>query len=87
MFMKRYLKKNAVSIVSGVLALVAMWLVWLIAEKTVSNEYVIPSFAQTLEALKQVLGRAFFWRALLKTLLKTVYAFLISFSWQGYALR
>ena len=51
--MKRYLKKNAVSIVSGVLSLVAMWLVWLIAEKTVSNEYVIPSFAQTLEALKQ----------------------------------
>jgi hypothetical protein len=54
--MKRYLKKNAVSIVSGVLALVAMWLVWLIAEKTVSNEYVVPPdedytvYAQTAPA-------------------------------------
>jgi len=81
--MKEYLKKHLTAIISGAISLVVMWLVWLIAERTVKNEYVIPSFSQTLQAVFKVLGEEFFWRALLNTLLRTLYAFLISFVLAG----
>ena len=64
---------------AGIISLLAMWLVWIIAHKTIKNEYVLPSFSQTLSALWEVLGEEFFWHALLRTLLKVVYAFAISF--------
>lgn len=78
--MKAYLKRRLPSAIAGALSLLVMWLVWFVAHKTVKNEYVLPSFSQTLSAFWIVLGEAFFWRALFKTLLKVVYSFLISFA-------
>ena len=77
--MKNYLKRRLPNTVAGLISLLVMWLVWIIAHKTVKNEYVLPSFSQTLSSLWMVLKEEFFWRALLRTLLKVVYSFAISF--------
>ena len=81
--MKSYFKKNYQSIISGMLAIIFMWLVWFIAHKTIKNEYLVPSFTQTLSAFFVLVSEGFFWKALLYTLLKTIIAFLISFVFAG----
>lgn len=81
--MKSYLKKNYQSIISGILAIVFMWLVWFIAYKTIKNEYLVPSFSQTMSALLVLLTESFFWKALFYSLLRTVIAFIISFVLAG----
>ncbi len=82
--MKKYLKKHLPSVLLGAAALVAMWLFGWIAEISIKNEYLLPSFSKTLSALGKVLTEGLFWRALLKTLLKTLWAFLISFVLAGF---
>jgi len=81
--MRAYLKKHLPTILCGIASLTAMWVVWIIAQNTIKNEYVLPSISDTFSAFGKVLTEGFFWRALLKTLLKTVYAFLISFVLAG----
>ncbi len=73
-FSKRYL-----SAIIGFSSLIFVWLVWFIAQNTIKNEYLIPSFKETVTALIEVMGEGFFWKALGKTLLKVAHAFLISF--------
>lgn len=81
--MKSYFKKNYQSIISGMLAIIFMWLVWFIAYKTIKNESLVPSFSQTMSAFLVVITESFFWNALLYTLLRTLIAFLISFVLAG----
>ncbi|MBQ3116654.1 MAG: ABC transporter permease subunit [Clostridia bacterium] len=81
--MKAYLKRHFASIICGIIALVIMWAVWFIACKIVKNEYVIPSVKQTFGELFKLLGEAFFYRALLRTLEKSLIAFVISFVLAG----
>lgn len=81
--MKRFFRKNLPSIICGAIALIIMWLVWIISVKTVKNEYVIPGVKQTFSALFDVFKEALFWRALLRTLAKTVIAVAISFVLAG----
>lgn len=76
-------KQKVFSAVAGFLSLAFMWLVWFVAEKTVKNEYLVPSFSQTVKELVGILCEQFFWRALGKTLVKVLYAFLISFVLAG----
>lgn len=78
--MKNYLKKNWLNYTLGALSLIAMWLVWIIAVKTVKNEYVVPSVTQTINALFTLFGEEIFWLAVLSSLKKVLYAFLISFA-------
>lgn len=82
--MKKYLKKHLPSALLGAAALIVMWLCWWIAEICIKNEYLLPSFSETLSALGKVLTEGLFWRALFKTLLKTLWAFLISFVLAGF---
>ena len=49
--MKNFIKKNYVGFLIGLSSLVFMWAVWVIAQITVKNEYVIPSFSDTVKAL------------------------------------
>lgn len=77
--MKNFFKKNAWSICAGLLSLVFMWALWFIAQKTVKNEYLIPSFSQTIIAFFALLKEGFFWQSLSKTLLKVLLSFAISF--------
>ncbi len=76
--MKKF-SKNYLSAIIGFSSLILVWLVWFVAQKTVKNEYLIPSFSQTFNSLLGVLGEGFFWRALGKTLLKVLYSVAISF--------
>lgn len=77
--MKNIFKKNIWSFILGLFSLLIMWLVWFIAQKAVKNEYLIPSFSQTITAFFNLLKEGFFWQSLSKTLLKVVLSFVISF--------
>lgn len=68
-------KKNAVF---SAVALVALWLVWVIAYLIVRNDYVLPSFWDTVREMGRLLGEASFWRAFGNTFLRTFWAFLVS---------
>ena len=59
-------------------AVVALWLAWLVAYTCVKNDYVLPSFWDTLRETGRLLASASFWRALGNTFLRTLWAFLIS---------
>lgn len=62
----------------SLLAVILLWLAWLVAYFFVRNDYVLPSFWGTMEALFEALRGAAFWRAFGGTMLRTLYAFLIS---------
>lgn len=68
-------KRNALF---SALALVCLWLAWLIAHAAVRNDYVLPSFWDACREAGLLLGSASFWRAFGNTLLRTVWAFLSS---------
>lgn len=77
--MKGYFRRNGYNIAASVLAIVAMWAVWAVAYAAVGNDYLVPSFAQTVGQLFALLVSGFFWAAFGATLLRTLIAFLISF--------
>jgi NitT/TauT family transport system permease protein len=56
-----------------------MWLVWVIAYYCVQNDYVVPSFGDTMVSLGECLASSTFWMAFGNTILRTVIAFIISF--------
>ena len=66
-------KKNALF---SAIALLALWLVWVIAYFLVRNDYVLPSFWETFRAMGRLLGEGAFWRAFANTFLRTLWAFL-----------
>ena len=68
-------KKNA--LFSG-LAILALWLAWLIAYSGVKNNYVLPSFWEACREMGRLLASASFWRAFANTFLRTLWAFLVS---------
>ncbi len=55
-----------------------LWLAWLIAYFIVGNDYLLPSFWETISATWQYLADGAFWRAFAGTLLRTFCAFVIS---------
>ncbi len=68
-------KKNALF---SAVALIALWLVWVIAFYIVRNDYVLPSFWETIRETGRLLTEASFWRAFGNTFLRTLWAFLVS---------
>lgn len=56
-----------------------MWAVWIMAYYTVKNDYVIPSFTDTVTALGLCLASGTFWTAFAFTFLRTLEAFVLSF--------
>lgn len=65
------------------LALVALWAGWLIAYYAIGNDFLLPSFWETVKSAFLLLGKGAFWRAFGSTLLRTVLAFVISFACGG----
>ena len=61
------------------LAILFLWLAWLIAYFVVRNDYLLPSFGETMKRLGRLLIDAAFWRAFANTLLRTLWSFLLSF--------
>ncbi len=68
-------KRNALF---SLLAIVALWLAWLIAYYIVRNDYVLPSFWDACSEMGRLLVSASFWRAFGNTFLRTLWAFLAS---------
>lgn len=74
------LKKN---FLFSALALFALWAGWLIAYYAIGNEYLLPSFGQTVRSAFALLGKGEFWRAFGATFLRTAVAFVCSFACGG----
>jgi len=77
--MKKLKKENLLEFILGVASLIFAVTIWIIVEKTVKNEYLVPSFKQTVKSAFAVFCEGFFWRALAKTLLKVFFSVIISF--------
>lgn len=74
--MKRFkIQKN---FLFSLLAVVFLWLFWLIAYFIVRNDYLLPSVWDTLRETGRLLGTGEFWRAFGGTLLRTLAAFAVS---------
>lgn len=78
--MRSSLRVDLKNFIISVAALVVLWLGWLIACALIGNEYILPSFPDTMRALWRTLGEGDFWRAFAGTLLRTLWAFLCSFA-------
>ena len=78
--MKKFFTERKLNIIISVLAVVVMWIVWIIAYYTVKNDYIIPSFQNTFISLwRDCLAKGAFWAAFGNTFLRTLLAFIISF--------
>ncbi len=60
-----------------------MWLIWIVFYYAVKNDYIIPSFSDTMVSLGSCLISVRFWAAFGNTLLRTLIAFLLSFVLAG----
>ncbi len=76
---KAYFSKRKFNIILSACAFFTMWLIWLIAYYSVRNDYIIPSFSETIKSFGVCLISADFWTAFAFTVLRTVGSFAISF--------
>lgn len=60
------------------LAVIFLWLAWVISYFIVKNDYILPSFWETFSAVGDYLASGTFWFAFAKTYLRTFLAFLFS---------
>ena len=73
-------KEKLLNLIFSLMALVALWLAWLIAYFAVGNDIVVPSVTETFAEVGRLLTEAAFWRAFGGTLWRSFEAFLISFA-------
>lgn len=64
----------------SVLAVVVMWGVWVAAYFAVGNEYVVPSFTETMRELGALFASGTFWESFGGTLWRTVAGWLLAFA-------
>ncbi|MCD8295398.1 MAG: ABC transporter permease subunit [Clostridia bacterium] len=77
--MKRYFRENWFNVLMSVLAIAAMWLVWVIVYRIVGNDYIVPSFAESMKSFGLLFVSSTFWTAFGMTFLRMILSFLISF--------
>ncbi len=77
--MAKYIKAHYKGFLLTILSLAFMWLVWLIAQKTVKNEYLLPTFGEILSEFFILFTKDEFYLALLTTLERVALSFIISF--------
>ncbi len=78
--MKDFLCGKKFNFLYSVLAVALMWAAWLIAGAVVKNEYLVAPFAPSAREFFALFANAFFWKALGRTVLRTLAAFVISFA-------
>ena len=71
-------KQRLYNFIFSALAIVALWVAWIIAYYSVRNDYVVPSFQKTFIEMGHLLAEGDFWRAFASTVLRTLWAFLVS---------
>lgn len=64
----------------SVLAVAVMWGVWVAAYFAVGNEYVVPSFTETMRELGALFASGMFWESFGGTLWRTVAGWLLAFA-------
>ena len=67
------------NILFSVAAVLVMWGVWLIAHAAVRNEYIIPSFADTMRSIGESLSDSYFWTSYGYTMLRAAEGWAIAF--------
>lgn len=60
-------------------AILFLWLLWIISYYAVGNDYLVPSFRQTMAAVGNLFTDSAFWIAFSNTLLRALAAFAVSF--------
>ena len=78
--MKKFFSARKLNIVLSVLAIVLMWLVWIISYYSVKNDYIIPSFSATVKSFFLCFAESGFWIAFCMTALRTFAAFAVLFA-------
>ena len=78
--MKKLLFDKKFNIVYSLLAVLLMWAVWLIVGAAVNNEFYVAPFTPSAREFFALFAKAFFWKALAHTLLRTLACFAISFA-------
>ena len=68
-----------VNFIYSLASLVIMLIVWVIFAVSVKNEYLVPSFTETVKAFFACFSSALFYRSILATLIRVLLAFLVSF--------
>jgi NitT/TauT family transport system permease protein len=79
MSVKKYSVNFKLNIICTVLSLAILVSAWLVTYAIVRNDYIVPSFTDTLKSSFALFASTDFWLAFLNTFLRTVLAFLISF--------
>lgn len=69
------MKKN---VIFSAIAVLSLWIVWLIAYACIRNDYILPSFWEVLRETGRQLGSTAFWIAFSGTLLRSLVAFFVS---------
>ena len=75
--MKKLLWKNIWQAVAAIVFLIG---VWLVAYFTVGNELLVPSFSDSVKEVGELFGKGGFWLAFGMSLLRAIWAFLLSFA-------
>lgn len=75
---KNFFKERKFNIIGSVVAVLLMWLVWIIAYYSVGNKLIVPSFPETAVCFFKNFASTEFWIGLSGSLLRTLLAFLIS---------
>ncbi len=62
------------------LAIAVMWGAWLIAYAAVGNDYILPSFSDTMKEMGRLFGESLFWRSLGSTFLRSLEGWVLAFA-------
>lgn len=81
--MKKFLSNRKLNIIYSALAIILMWVVWIIAYRGVGNDLVVPSYQETFKEFWNCCKSVAFWTAVRGTFLRTMAAFAVSFVLAG----
>jgi NitT/TauT family transport system permease protein len=79
MKIKQFLSDKKLNIICSVVSIALIIIVWIIAYYSVKNDYIIPSFLDTLKDLGACFSSGTFWVAFANTLIRSLVALIISF--------
>ncbi len=81
--MKKFFHGKKLNILYSVIAVIFMWVVWIIACHIADNPLLVPSWNETFREIWQCLKSGEFWIALGGTFWRTIAAFAVSFALAG----
>lgn len=78
--LRSFWASKACNVLFSLLAVAVMWAAWLIAYVVVANDYVLPSFWETLRRFGELLTEELFWRSFALTLLRAAEGWLLAYA-------